>query len=91
MRQIPATTRESDAFSHDLKRRGLSFVGSTVIYGHMQAVGLVYDHLVDCFRCRTFRSSASASNELDPAPVVGRTNAKCEAILQERVWLLLVG
>jgi DNA-3-methyladenine glycosylase I len=50
LRQIPATTAESDAFSRDLKRRGFSFVGSTVIYAHMQAVGMVNDHLVDCFR-----------------------------------------
>ena len=55
MRQIPATTRESDAFSHDLKRRGFTFVGSTVIYGHMQAVGMVNDHLVDWFRYRAVR------------------------------------
>src|SRR5713101_3270784 len=52
LRQIPATTRESDAFSKDLKRRGFSFVGSTVIYAHMQAVGMVNDHLVDCYRYR---------------------------------------
>ena len=50
MRQIPATTVESDAFSRDLKQRGFSFVGSTVIFGHMQAVGMVNDHLIDCFR-----------------------------------------
>jgi DNA-3-methyladenine glycosylase I len=50
MREIPATSPESDAFSKDLKRRGFSFVGSTVIYAHMQAVGMVNDHLVDCFR-----------------------------------------
>jgi DNA-3-methyladenine glycosylase I len=50
MRQIPATSPESDAFSKDLKTRGFSFVGSTVIYAHMQAVGMVNDHLVDCFR-----------------------------------------
>jgi len=54
-RQIPATTDESDAFSRDLKRRGFSFVGSTVIYAHMQAVGMVNDHLVDCFRYRDVR------------------------------------
>jgi len=47
---IPATSAESDAFSKDLKSRGFSFVGSTVIYAHMQAVGMVNDHLVDCFR-----------------------------------------
>jgi DNA-3-methyladenine glycosylase I len=49
---IPATSAESDAFSKDLKRRGFSFVGSTIIYAHMQAVGMVNDHLVDCFRYR---------------------------------------
>ena len=50
MRQIPPTSPQSDQFSKDLKRRGFSFVGSTVIYAHMQAVGMVNDHLVDCFR-----------------------------------------
>jgi DNA-3-methyladenine glycosylase I len=55
LRQIPATTAESDAFSRDLKRRGFSFVGSTVIYAHMQAVGMVNDHLTDCFRYRPVR------------------------------------
>src|SRR5438094_72400 len=55
MRQIPATSSESDAFSKDLKKRGFSFVGSTVIYAHMQAVGMVNDHLVDCFRYREIR------------------------------------
>ena len=54
-RQIPAMTAESDSFSRDLKRRGFSFVGSTVIYAHMQAVGMVNDHLVDCFRYRDVR------------------------------------
>ena len=52
IKQIPATSPESDAFSKDLKHRGFSFVGSTVIYAHMQAVGMVNDHLVDCFRYR---------------------------------------
>jgi DNA-3-methyladenine glycosylase I len=52
MREIPATSRESDAFSKDLKRRGFSFVGSTIMYAHMQAVGMVNDHLVGCFRYR---------------------------------------
>jgi DNA-3-methyladenine glycosylase I len=50
MRQIPATSVESDTFSKDLKRRGFSFVGSTVVYAHMQAVGMVNDHLITCFR-----------------------------------------
>jgi DNA-3-methyladenine glycosylase I len=51
-KDIPATSPESDAFSKDLKSRGFSFVGSTVIYAHMQAIGMVNDHLVDCFRHR---------------------------------------
>jgi DNA-3-methyladenine glycosylase I len=51
-KDIPATSPESDAFSKDLKSRGFSFVGSTVIYAHMQAIGMVNDHLVDCFRYR---------------------------------------
>jgi DNA-3-methyladenine glycosylase I len=58
MREIPATSLESDAFSKDLKRRGFSFVGSTIIYSHMQAVGMVNDHLVDCFRYREIRGNA---------------------------------
>ena len=55
MRQIPATSPESDAFSKDLKRRGFGFVGSTIIYAHMQAVGMVNDHLIGCFRYREVR------------------------------------
>jgi DNA-3-methyladenine glycosylase I len=58
-RQIPPTTAESDSFSRDLKQRGFSFVGSTVIYAHMQAVGMVNDHLVDCFRYRTIKRGLS--------------------------------
>jgi DNA-3-methyladenine glycosylase I len=50
MKQVPATTRESDTLSKDLKRRGFRFVGSTVIYAHMQAVGMVNDHALRCFR-----------------------------------------
>jgi DNA-3-methyladenine glycosylase I len=48
--EIPATTKLSDTVSKDLKRRGFRFVGSTIIYAHLQAVGLVNDHLVGCFR-----------------------------------------
>jgi len=51
-KDIPATSPESDAFSKDLKTRGFSFVGSTVMYAHMQAVGMVNDHVVGCFRFR---------------------------------------
>ena len=52
IRDIPARSAQSDAMSADLKRRGFSFVGTTIIYAHMQAVGMVNDHLVDCFRHR---------------------------------------
>ena len=55
-RQIPATSPESVAFSKDLKRRGFSFVGPTVVYAYMQAVGMVNDHLVGCFRYREVSS-----------------------------------
>jgi len=48
--QIPATSGESDALSKDLKKRGFKFVGSTIIYAHMQACGLINDHIVSCFR-----------------------------------------
>ena len=50
MRDIPASTPESDAMSKDLKRRGLRFVGTTICYAFMQATGMVNDHLVTCFR-----------------------------------------
>ena len=53
--RIPATSPESDAFSKDLKQRGFNFVGSTIIYAHMQAIGMVNDHLTDCFRYRELR------------------------------------
>ena len=50
LKQIPPRTTESDAMSKDLKRRGFRFVGSTICYAFMQAVGMVNDHVVDCFR-----------------------------------------
>lgn len=50
LKNIPATSKESDAFSKDLKQRGFKFVGSTIMYAHMQAVGMVNDHLTSCFR-----------------------------------------
>lgn len=49
-RQIPATTALSDTIAKDMKQRGFKFLGSTVIYAHLQATGLVNDHLVGCFR-----------------------------------------
>ena len=50
MKQVPATSAESDAMSKDLKKRGFRFVGSTILYAHMQATGMVNDHTVDCYR-----------------------------------------
>jgi DNA-3-methyladenine glycosylase I len=50
MKEVPPRTKESDAMSKDLKQRGFTFVGSTICYAHMQATGMVNDHLVDCFR-----------------------------------------
>ncbi len=50
--ELPAVTPESDKFSKDLKKRGFKFVGSTIVYAHMQACGMVNDHLVDCYRYR---------------------------------------
>ena len=55
MNEVPATTKESDALSKDLIKRGFKFVGSTVIYAHMQACGLVNDHVTDCFRYKETR------------------------------------
>jgi DNA-3-methyladenine glycosylase I len=52
MSELPAKTELSDAISKDLKKRGFSFVGPTIIYAFMQAVGMVNDHTVDCFRYR---------------------------------------
>jgi DNA-3-methyladenine glycosylase I len=54
---LPATTKESDAMSKDLKKRGFRFVGSTICYAFMQAVGMVNDHAVTCFRHRQLRST----------------------------------
>jgi DNA-3-methyladenine glycosylase I len=50
MKEVPASTKESDALSKDLKKRGFKFTGSTIMYAHMQACGLVMDHTTDCFR-----------------------------------------
>lgn len=50
LKELPAVTKLSDEISKDLKKRGFKFVGSTVIYAHMQATGMVNDHIMDCFR-----------------------------------------
>ena len=52
MDEIPASTPLSDTISKDLKQRGFKFMGTTVVYAHMQATGIVNDHTVDCFRHR---------------------------------------
>jgi len=52
IRDVPARTEVSDALSKDLKKRGFKFVGSTILYAFMQAVGMVNDHTKDCFRCK---------------------------------------
>lgn len=70
LKDVPAKTAESDAMSKDLKRRGFKFVGSTICYAFMQAVGMVNDHIVECFRhgeLRTGRRRAVAGAGLEPA------------------------
>ena len=62
MKEVPARTPESDAMSKDLKRRGFKFVGSTICYAFMQAVGMVNDHVIDCFRHSELRKSARKGN-----------------------------
>ena len=73
MKAVPARTELSDAFSKDLKRRGFSFVGSTIVYAHMQAVGMVDDHIVGCFLCtpagKPKPAGKAAGTKLAPAPV----------------------
>jgi DNA-3-methyladenine glycosylase I len=56
LKELPAKTAESDAMSKDLKKHGFSFVGSTICYAFMQAVGMVNDHVVDCFRYQKIKS-----------------------------------
>ena len=53
LREVPATSAVSDRLSKDMKKRGFTFVGSTIMYAHMQATGMVNDHTVDCFRHKT--------------------------------------
>jgi DNA-3-methyladenine glycosylase I len=61
IKDIPPRTEVSDALSRDLKARGFSFVGSTIIYAHMQAVGMVNDHVLDCFRYEQIRHESEKS------------------------------
>ena len=68
MKQVPASTKESDAMSKDLKSRGFKFVGSTIMYAHMQATGMVNDHTTDCFRWKQLQGRATRTE--------GRGNSK---------------
>ena len=63
IKEVPAKTPESDAMSKDLKRRGFKFVGSTICYAFMQAVGMVNDHLVGCFRHGELRKGAAGKGQ----------------------------
>lgn len=58
MKQVPAKVELSDAISRDLKKRGFNFVGSTIVYAYMQAIGMVNDHTTDCFRYKEVKSLA---------------------------------
>lgn len=60
--QVPAITHEAEAFSKDLKKRGFKFVGPTIIYAHMQAIGMVNDHTLPCFRHAELKSKNSSDS-----------------------------
>ncbi|HEU4428555.1 MAG TPA: DNA-3-methyladenine glycosylase I [Myxococcota bacterium] len=68
LRQVPARTPESDALSRDLSRRGFKFVGSTICYAFMQAVGLVNDHVTSCFRYEALTEQAPRSRKKPRKP-----------------------
>ena len=63
MKQVPASTKVSDAMSKDLKSRGFKFVGSTIMYAHMQATGMVNDHTVNCFRWKQLQGRGARAEE----------------------------
>lgn len=82
-RDVPARTPLSDALSKDLKRRGFNFVGSTICYAFMQAVGMVNDHTIDCFRRKELlraappqRGQTAAPRGALPRPQASRSRAK---------------
>lgn len=60
--ELPAKTSESDAMGNDLKKRGFSFVGSTICYAYMQAAGMVNDHVADCFRYKEVKKLSTKHN-----------------------------
>jgi DNA-3-methyladenine glycosylase I len=77
--QIPAKTAESEALSRELMRRGFRFVGPTIMYSHMQACGLVNDHLVSCFR---FKQLAPAAHRRRPLPGAAASAGKVKPPLR---------
>jgi DNA-3-methyladenine glycosylase I len=68
LKDVPATSAESDAMSRDLKKRGFTFVGSTICYAFMQATGMVNDHLVGCFRYKQITTTKARSRGASHAP-----------------------
>lgn len=58
LKDLPAITKEAEEFSRDLKKRGFKFLGPTIVYAHMQAVGMVNDHTIDCFRYKKCKLKA---------------------------------
>jgi DNA-3-methyladenine glycosylase I len=66
MKDIPATSPQADTLSRDLKKRGFKFVGSTIMYSHMQAVGMVNDHVVSCFRHKQCAALGRRSSIIPP-------------------------
>ena len=72
VRKVPATSAESDAMSKDLKRRGFNFIGSTICYAFMQAVGMVNDHALDCFRYSQPFEEPRLAVQADEAPNIRR-------------------
>ena len=61
LKDLPAVTKESEIFAKDLKIRGFKFLGPTVIYAHMQAVGMVNDHITDCYRYKEIKNKKTIS------------------------------
>ena len=74
--QLPAVTPESEAFSADLRRRGFGFVGPTVCYAHLQATGLVNDHLVGCFRYGELTAGRHMRTRVPKRPITGSSGAR---------------
>jgi DNA-3-methyladenine glycosylase I len=79
IQEVPPRSAESDALSADLRRRGFRFVGSTICYAFMQAVGMVNDHLVSCFRHREVTSLHSQIAPVGRDPALGRADYRASA------------